>query len=150
MIFVIICVLIIILVIYMIYKDHKETKNMMRRYSELTELNRKMDRMLYENYKYKLKTITETKKKYKKQTQKGDHMRKYDTKLASLAKQLGDSYNLSLEDGKKGNINLIVKYSNEEYNIKFNSRKFNETSNSSIIKKIKNEIKKVQGGNDNE
>ena len=150
MLFVIICVLIIILVIYMIYKDHKKTKNMMRRYSELTELNKKMDRMLYENYKYKLKTITETKKKYKKRKQKGDHMSKYDTKLTSLAKQLGDSYNLSLEDGKRGNINLIVKYSNEEYNIKFNSRKFNETSNSSIIKKIKNEIKKVQGGNDNE
>ena len=122
----------------------------MRRYSELTELNKKMDQMLYENYKYKLKTIIETKKKYKKRKEKGDHMSKYDTKLASLAKQLGDSYNLSLEDGKKGNINLIVKYSNEEYNIKFNSRKFNETSNSSIIKKIKNEIKKVQGGNDNE
>lgn len=149
MLFVIICVLIIILVIYMIYKDHKETKNMMKRYSELTELNKKMDRMLYENYKYKLKTIIETKKKYKKH-KKGDHMSKYDTKLASLAKQLGDSYKLSLEDGKKGNINLVIKCSNEEYNIKFNSRKFNETSNSSIIKKIKNELKKVQGGNDNE
>ena len=134
----------------MIYKDHKETKNMMRRYSELTELNRKMDRMLYENYKYKLKTITETKKKYREQKQKGDHMSKYDTKLASLAKQLGDSYKLSLEDGKKGNINLVIKCSNEECKIKFNSRKFNETSNSSIIKKIKNKIKKVQGGNDNE
>lgn len=144
MLFVIICVcvLIIILVIYMIYKDHKETKNMMRRYSELTELNKKMDRILYENYKYKLKTITETKKKYKKQTQKGDHMSKYDTKLASLAKQLGDSYNLSLEDGKKGNINLIVSYSGDTYTIKFNSRKFNETSNSSIIKKIKSKMSK--------
>ena len=153
MIFIIVCILITLMIIFFIlrlYKDHKETEVMLKRYSELSEMNRKMDKMLYEEYKYKLKTIIEVKKKYKKHKKKGDRMSKYDTKLASLAKQLGDSYKLSLEDGKKGNINLVIKCSNEECKIKFNSRKFNETSNSSIIKKIKNEIKKAQGGNDNE
>ena len=147
MIFIIVCILITLIIIFFIlrlYKDHKETEVMLKRYTELSEMNRKMDKMLYEEYKYKLKTIIETSKKYKKQKKKGDHMSKYDTKLASLAKQLGDSYKLSLEDGKKGNINLVVLYSGDTYIIKFNSRKFNETSNSSIIKKIKNKVSKKE------
>lgn len=145
--FIIFCIIGILLIIYLIiltYKEHKKTEELLRRYNELSEMSRTMDKMLYDNYKYKLKTIIEVKKKYKKHNQKGDHMSKYDTKLASLAKQLGDSYKLSLEDGKKGNINLVVKYSNEEYKIKFNSRKFNETSNNSIIKKIKSKVSKKE------
>ena len=71
-------------------------------------------------------------------------MNKYENKIESLSKQLGDSYKLSLDYGKKGNINLVVCYVGNVYKVKFNSRKFNETPNNTIINKIKNEINKKQ------
>lgn len=77
-------------------------------------------------------------------------MNKYDNKMESLSKQLGDSYLLSLDYGKKGYINLVVYYVGNVYKVKFNSRKFNETPNNIIISKIKNEINKKQGGINNE
>lgn len=158
---IIVCVLTALLIISMsawLISDMKSTKKDLEEIEKLREFNLHLDKAL-DGFKELVEKRTEKenmtqsevkKKKSHKQKLQGGFMNKYENKLESLSKQLGDSYELSLEHGKKGNINLIVVYSEETYVVKFNSRKFNETPNSTIIKKIKNEIKKVQGGNKNE
>lgn len=163
--FIILCILIAILIlsitIWMI-SDMKKTKRNAEEIKKLRELNLSLDKTIekieeYEENKYTTKKIeintynnTKKKKKSHKQKLQGGFMNKYDNKLDSLSKQLGDSYKLYLNYGKKGNIHLLVVYSGNTYTIKFNSRKFNETPNSTIIKKVKNEINRKRGGNDNE
>lgn len=167
MTFIILCILIILLIlsitIWIIF-DMKKTKRNTEEIKKLREMNLSLDKILEKIRKqeanmYTTKTV-ETKiyskhkknKKSHKEKLQGGFMNKYENKLESLSKQLGDSYELSLDYGKKGNINLIVEDldTHAVYTVKFNSRKFNETSNTTIIKKIKNEIKKSQGGNNNE
>lgn len=158
---IIVCILTALLIISMsawIISDMKSTKKDLEEIEKLREFNLHLDKAL-DGFKELVEKRTEKenvrqsevkKKKSHKQKLQGGFMNKYENKLESLSKQLGDSYELSLEHGKKGNINLIVVHSEETYVVKFNSRKFNETPNSTIIKKIKNEIKKAQGGNENE
>ena len=110
-------------------------------FKELVEIRTKKENMRKSEVK---------KKKSHKQKLQGGFMNKYDNKLESLSKQLGDNYELSVGHAKKGSIYLIVLYLEHAYTLKFNSRKFNETPNSTIINKIKNEIKKHEGGSDNE
>lgn len=158
---IIICILTALLIISLsvwLISDMKQTKKDTEEIEKLREFNLHLDKAL-DDFKelVEIRTKKENmrksevkKKKSHKQRLQGGFMNKYDNKLESLSKQLGDSYKLSLDYGKKGNIHLIVVYLGNTYTIKFNSRKFNETPNSTIINKIKNEIKKVQGGNDNE
>ena len=136
----------------------KSTKKDLEEIEKLREFNIHLDKALdgfkelveIRTKKENMRKSEVKKKKSHKQKLQGGFMNKYDNKLESLSKQLGDSYKLHLDYGKKGNINLIVIYSEKSYMVKFNSRKFNETPNSTIINKIKNEINKKQGGNDNE
>ena len=158
---IIVCILTALLIISMsawLISDMKRTKKDLEEIEKLREFNLHLDKAL-DGFKELVEKRTEKenmtqsevkKKKSHKQKLQGGFMNKYENKLESLSKQLGESYELSLEHGKKGNINLIVVHSEETYVVKFNSRKFNETPNSTIIKKIKNEIKKAQGGNENE
>ena len=157
MAFIILCILIAILIlsitIWMI-SDMKKTKRNAEEIKKLRELNLSLDKTIekieeYEENKYTTKKIeintysnTKKKKKSHKEKLQGGFMNKYENKLKSLSKQLGESYELSLEHGKKGNINLNVIYLGDVYTVKFNSRKFNETPNNTIINKIKNEIKR--------
>ena len=136
----------------------KSTKKDLEEIEKLREFNMHLDKAL-DGFKELVELRTKKqntrksevkKKKSHKQKLQGGFMNKYNNKLESLSKQLGDSYKLSLNYGKKGSINLIVDYLGNVYKVKFNSRKFNETPNSTIINKIKNEIKKIQGGNNNE
>ena len=159
--YILITLLILCITIWIIF-DMKKTKINAEEIKKLREMNlsldktvdkiKKIDSAMYTTKTVETKTYNKPKKNKKSHKEKlqGGFMNKYENKLESLSKQLGDSYKLSLDYGKKGNINLVVDYSGEEYKIKFNSRKFNETSNATIIKKIKNEIKKLQGGTDNE
>lgn len=158
---IIVCVLTALLIISMsawLISDMKSTKKDLEEIEKLREFNLHLDKALdgfkelveKRNEKENMSQSGVKKKKSHKQKLQGGFMNKYENKLESLSKQLGESYELSLEHGKKGNINLIVVHSEETYVVKFNSRKFNETPNSTIIKKIKNEIKKAQGGNENE
>lgn len=162
MIFVILCVvtfiLLLIIPLFILYNT-REIKKSVKEIEELREKNLSSDDKISENCNETKEDVVEEKikteriiKKKKNHTQKleGGFMNKYDNKMESLSKQLGDSYLLSLDYGKKGYINLVVYYVGNAYKIKFNSRKFNETSNATIIKKIKNEIKNAQGGNNNE
>ena len=159
--FIILCILIALLILSIsvwIICDMKKTKRNAEEIKKLREMNLSLDKIVEkikkpESTKYTTK-IVETKthknKKSHKEKLQGGFMNKYDNKIESLSRQLGDSYVLSLDYGKKGYINLLVYYVGNVYKVKFNSRKFNETSNATIIKKIKNEIKKVQEGNNND
>lgn len=158
---VIVCILTALLIISLstwLILDMKRTKKDLEEIEKLREFNMHLDKAL-DDFKELVEIRTKKQntrkseiKKKKSHTQKlqGGFMNKYNNKLESLSKQLGNSYKLSLDYGKKGNIHLIVVYSGNTYAIKFNSRKFNETSNTTIIKKIRNEIKRKSGGNDNE
>ena len=162
MIFVILCVvtfiLLLIIPLFILYNT-REIKKSVKEIEELREKNLSSHDKISENDNETKEDVVEEKtkperiikkKKNHKQKLEGGFMNKYDNKMESLSKQLGDSYLLSLDYGKKGYINLVVYYVGNAYKIKFNSRKFNETSNATIIKKIKNEIKNAQGGKDNE
>ena len=151
------CVLTSLLIISIsiwIIIDMKRTKKDVEEIKRLRELNLNLDKTID-----KILEVTEEKtnrnnkikkKKTYKQKVEGGFMNKYENKMESLAKQLGESYELSLDYSKKGSINLLVVYLGNVYTIKFNSRKFNEISNATIIKKVKNEILRKIGGNENE
>lgn len=158
--YILIALLILSITIWIIF-DMKKTKRNSEEIEKLRELNLNASKALEKIEKqkeceYTTKSVdvtTYVKPKHKKKTHReklqGGFMNKYDNKMESLSKQLGDSYLLSLDYGKKGNINLVVHYVGNVYKVKFNSRKFNETPNNTIINKIKNEINKKQGGNNN-
>ena len=154
---IIVCVLTTLLIISLstwIISDMKRTKKDLEEIEKLREFNLHLDgfkELVEIRTKKENETQSEVKKKKSHKNKKqGGFMSKYENKLESLSKQLGDSYDISLEYGKKGNINLNVIYLGDVYTVKFNSRKFNETSNATIIKKIKNEIKKHEEENDND
>lgn len=162
MIFVILCVvtfiLLLIIPLFILYNT-REIKKSVKEIEELRETNLSSHDKISENDNETKEDVVEEKtkperiikkKKNHKQKLEGGFMNKYDNKMESLSKQLGDSYLLSLDYGKKGYINLLVHYVGNVYKVKFNSRKFNETPNNIIISKIKNEINKKQGGNNNE
>lgn len=156
MIFVILCVvtfvLLLIIPLFILYNT-REIKKSVKEIEQLREKNLSLyDKISKNNDEIKENkdeeiTKPEHIKKKKNHTQKleGGFMNKYENKLESLSKYLGDSYKLSLDYGKKGYINLVIHYSEKVYTIKFNSRKFNEMPNSTIVKKIKNEINKNDG-----
>ena len=158
---IIVCILISLLIISLslwIIDDMKKTKKDLEEIEKLRELNLHLDEAL-DGFKelVELRTKKEDeknnkikKKKSHKQKLQGGFMNKYDNKLESLSKQLGKGYELSVSHAKKGSIYLIVVYLEHVYKIKFNSRKFNETPNNTIVNKIKNEIKKHEGGNEDE
>lgn len=151
-------ILLLIIPLFILYNT-REIKKSVKEIEELREKNLSSDDKISENDNETKEYVVEEKakperiiKKKKNHTQKleGGFMNKYDNKMESLSKQLGDSYLLSLDYGKKGYINLVVYYVGNVYKVKFNSRKFNETPNNIIISKIKNEINKKQGGINNE
>ena len=159
--FIILCILLALLILSItvwIIIDMKKTKRNSEEIQKLRELNlnadkalKKIEKLKEKECEYTTKSVDVTtyiKPKHKKKTHKeklqGGFMNKYENKIESLSKQLGDSYLLSLDYGKKGNINLVVYYVGNVYKVKFNSRKFNETPNNTIINKIKNEINKKQ------
>lgn len=147
-VFIIVLVAIIIfLVSASIYIKHdiKRTQRDIDEIIALEKLNRKLDKAL-EIVKNKNNTNENAKENNKRKnytTKKGEgYMSKYHNKLESLYKTLGTKYKLSIKEGKKGTIMLVVEDSeNRSYEVKFNSRKFNETSNTIIIAKIKKAIK---------
>lgn len=155
MTFIILYILIALLIISLslwVILDMKRTKKDLEEIEKLRELNLHLDKAL-DDFKELAELRTEKqnmkhnevkKKKTHKEKLQGGFMNKYENKIESLSKQLGDSYLLSLDYGKKGNINLVVYYVGNVYKVKFNSRKFNETPNNTIINKIKNEINKKQ------
>lgn len=147
-IFIIVLVAIIIfLVSASIYIKHdiKRTQRDIDEIIALEKLNRKLDKALeiVENKNNTNKNAKENNKRKNYTTKKGEgYMSKYHNKLESLYKTLGTKYKLSIKEGKKGTIMLVVEDSeNKSYEVKFNSRKFNETSNTIIIAKIKKAIK---------
>lgn len=147
-IFIIVLVAIIIfLVSASIYIKHdiKRTQRDIDEIIALEKLNRKLDKALeiVKNKNNTNKNVKENNKRKNYTTKKGEgYMSKYHNKLESLYKTLGTKYKLSIKEGKKGTIMLVVEDSeNKSYEVKFNSRKFNETSNTIIIAKIKKVIK---------
>lgn len=153
--YILIALLILSITVCIIF-DMKKTKRNTEEIKKLREMNLSLDKILEKTRKqeanmYTTKTVeTKTYSKHKKNKKshkeklQGGFMNKYENKVESLSKQLGDSYKLSLDYGKKGNISLVVYYVGNVYKVKFNSRKFNETPNNTIINKIKNEINKKQ------
>lgn len=145
--FVILLVTIIIfLVLTSIYikQDIERTKKDIEEIRALEKLNKTLDEALVIVEKRDTKKNVKEKPKRKNYTtKKGEgYMSKYHNKLESLYKTLGTQYKLSIKEGKKGTILLVVEDSeNKSYEVKFNSRKFNETSNTIIIAKIKKAIK---------
>ena len=147
-VFIIVLVAIIIfLVSASIYIKHdiKRTQRDIDEIIALEKLNRKLDKALeiVKNKNNTNKIVRENNKRKNYTTKKGEgYMSKYHNKLESLYKTLGTKYKLSIKEGKKGTIMLVVEDSeNRSYEVKFNSRKFNETSNTIIIAKIKKAIK---------
>lgn len=145
--FIIVLVFIVVLLISICIYIKVDTKRIQREINEIIELEKKnkkvekilkviKDRDTVENVKEKPKRKNYT-------TKKGEgYMSKYHNKLESLYKTLGTQYKLSIKEGKKGTILLVVEDSeNKCYEVKFNSRKFNETSNTIIIAKIKKAIR---------
>ena len=145
----IIMLIVIILILFSISiyikYDIKRTQREIDELITLEKLNKKIDKALeiVEDKQDTNKNIKENHKRKNYTTKKGEgYMSKYHNKLESLYKTLGTQYKLSIKEGKKGNIMLVVEDSeNECYEVKFNSRKFNETSNTIIIAKIKKAIK---------
>lgn len=138
--------IIIFLVLTSIYikQDIERTKKDIEEIRALEKLNKTLDEAL--EIVEKRDTVKNVKEKPKRKnytTKKGEgYMSKYHNKLESLYKTLGTQYKLSIKEGKKGTILLVVEDSeNKCYEVKFNSRKFNETSNTIIIAKIKKAIK---------
>lgn len=139
-------IIIIFLVTASIYikQDIERTKKDIEEIKALEKLNKTLDEALEIVEKRDTKKNVKEKPKRKNYTtKKGEgYMSKYHNKLESLYKTLGTQYKLSIKEGKKGTILLVVEDSeNKSYEIKFNSRKFNETSNTIIIAKIKKAIK---------
>lgn len=139
-------IIIIFLVTASIYikQDIERTKKDIEEIKALEKLNKTLDEALEIVEKRDTKeNIKEKPKRKNYTTKKGEgYMSKYHNKLESLYKTLGTQYKLSIKEGKKGTILLVVEDSeNKSYEIKFNSRKFNETSNTIIIAKIKKAIK---------
>lgn len=138
--------IIIFLVITSIYikQDIERTKKDIEEIKALEKLNKTLDEALEIVEKRDTKKNVKEKPKRKNYTtKKGEgYMSKYHNKLESLYKTLGTQYKLSIKEGKKGTILLVVEDSeNKCYEVKFNSRKFNETSNTIIIAKIKKAIR---------
>lgn len=138
--------IIIFLVITSIYikQDIERTKKDIEEIKALEKLNKTLDEALEIVEKRDTKKNVKEKPKRKNYTtKKGEgYMSKYHNKLESLYKTLGTQYKLSIKEGKKGTILLVVEDSeNKCYEVKFNSRKFNETSNTIIIAKIKRAIR---------
>lgn len=138
--------IIVILFSITIYIKHdiKRTQRDIDEIIALEKLNKKLDKALeIVKNKNTNENIKENHKRKNYTTKKGEgYMSKYHSKLESLYKTLGTKYKLSIKEGKKGTIMLVVEDSeNRSYEVKFNSRKFNETSNSIIIAKIKKAIK---------
>lgn len=139
--------IIIFLVSASIYIKHdiKRTQRDIDEIIALEKLNRKLDKALeiVKNKNNTNENVRENNKRKNYTTKKGEgYMSKYHNKLESLYKTLGTKYKLSIKEGKKGTIMLVVEDSeNKSYEVKFNSRKFNETSNTIIIAKIKKAIK---------
>ena len=138
--------IIIFLVLTSIYIKHdiKRTHRDIEEIRALEKLNKTLDEALEIVEKRDTKKNVKEKPKRKNYTtKKGEgYMSKYHNKLESLYKTLGTQYKLSIKEGKKGTILLVVEDSeNKCYEVKFNSRKFNETSNTIIIAKIKKAIK---------
>lgn len=138
--------IIIFLVLTSIYIKHdiKRTQRDIDEIIALEKLNKTLDEAL--DIVKKTNTNENIKEKPKRKnytTKKGEgYMSKYHNKLESLYKTLGTQYKLSIKEGKKGTILLVVEDSeNKCYEVKFNSRKFNETSNTIIIAKIKKAIR---------
>ena len=139
-------IIIIFLVTASIYikQDIERTKKDIEEIRALEKLNKTLDEALEIVEKRDTnKNVKEKPKRKNYTTKKGEgYMSKYHNKLESLYKTLGTQYKLSIKEGKKGTILLVVEDSeNKSYEIKFNSRKFNETSNTIIIAKIKKAIK---------
>lgn len=139
--------IIVVLFSITIYIKHdiKRTQRDIDEIIALEKLNKTLDEAL-EIVEEKLNTKENIKEKPKRKnytTKKGEgYMSKYHNKLESLCKTLGTQYKLSIKEGKKGTILLVVEDSeNKCYEVKFNSRKFNETSNTIIIANIKKAIK---------
>ena len=129
--------------IYLI-TDIKRTKKDKDEIKALENLNKALDAALEKIEKKNTnENIKENNKRKNYTTKKGEgYMSKYHNKLESLYKTLGTKYKLSIKEGKKGTIILVVEDSeNKSYEVKFNSRKFNEASNTIIIAKIKKAIK---------
>lgn len=127
-----------------IKQDIERTKKDIEEIRALEKLNKTLDEALEIVEKRDTKKNVKEKPKRKNYTtKKGEgYMSKYHNKLESLYKTLGTQYKLSIKEGKKGTILLVVEDSeNKRYEVKFNSRKFNETSNTIIIAKIKKAIK---------
>lgn len=138
--------IIIFLVLTSIYikQDIERTKKDIEEIRALEKLNKTLDEALeIVEKRDTVKNVDEKPKRKNYTTKKGEgYMSKYHNKLESLYKTLGTQYKLSIKEGKKGTILLVVEDSeNKSYEIKFNSRKFNETSNTIIIAKIKKAIK---------
>ena len=143
---IVLIVIIAILFSVTIYIKHdiKRTQREIDEIIELEKLNKKIDKALEKIEKKNTnENIKENHKRKNYTTKKGEgYMSKYHNKLESLYKTLGTKYKLSIKEGKKGTIILVVEDSeNDSYEVKFNSRKFNETSNNIIIAKIKKAIK---------
>lgn len=138
--------IIIFLVLTSIYikQDIERTKKDIEEIRALEKLNKTLDEALeIVEKRDTVKNVDEKPKRKNYTTKKGEgYMSKYHNKLESLYKTLGTQYKLSIKEGKKGTILLVVEDSeNKCYEVKFNSRKFNETSNTIIIAKIKKAIK---------
>lgn len=139
-------IIIIFLVTASIYikQDIERTKKDIEEIRALEKLNKTLDEALeIVEKRDTVKNVDEKPKRKNYTTKKGEgYMSKYHNKLESLYKTLGTQYKLSIKEGKKGTILLVVEDSeNKCYDVKFNSRKFNETSNTIIIAKIKKAIK---------
>ena len=138
--------IIVVLFSITIYIKHdiKRTQRDIDEIIALEKLNKTLDEALdIVKNKNTNENIKEKPKRKNYTTKKGEgYMSKYHNKLESLYKTLGTQYKLSVKEGKKGTILLVVEDSeNKCYEVKFNSRKFNETSNTIIIAKIKKAIK---------
>lgn len=137
-------IVVLLSITFYIKYDIKRTQREIDEIKALEKLNKKLDKALERVYNhYTNKNVKENQKRKNYTTKKGEgYMSKYHNKLESLYKTLGTQYKLSIKEGKKGTIMLVVEDSeNESYEVKFNSRKFNETSNTIIIAKIKKAIK---------
>lgn len=127
-----------------IKQDIKRTQRDIDEIIALEKLNKNLDKALeIVKNKNTKENIKEKPKRKNYTTKKGEgYMSKYHNKLESLYKTLVTQYKLSIKEGKKGTILLVVEDSeNKCYEVKFNSRKFNETSNTIIIAKIKKAIR---------